>query len=670
MLEAYYYFLHYRADLILVALLVGGACWWVRRLFRRRDPQHRLPYTAFLVAAGLVVTGGLFAEWMAQQRITQLVKLFAGFGPTYATELAEKGHAGITPATAANDPVYLKLIEDEKRWLTNNPVVSDIYTFRQDASGRIRIIVDSETDYDHDGKIDSEREQRTPIGEIYQEATPAFYDALTGKTVFDSTFVQDRWGVWVSSFTPIYDRNGHVEAAVGIDYPADSWLSAIGTVRAATLGLTLVLVAILLVSSTLISFLSAEIDERKAIQGRLEHASESALNASAAKSEFMARMSHEVRNPLTAILGFARFLSETRIDATQRRYVDTIERAGGNLLELLNDILDYTKAESGKVELERIAWAPAMVVHEVMDLMSVRATEKELKLSFENNLPVTLTLFGDPTRVRQILTNLLSNALKFTSSGGVTVTASWVESGLRSAHGALTLEVTDTGMGIPADRLPRLFNAFSQADSSTTRHHGGTGLGLAICKRLSDMMGATISVASQPKAGTTFTFVLSSDAAHAYGPTYPATGGTAPPMAVWTRALVVDDVALNAQLLKVQLRRMGLEADIAASGRDALEFAAVNPYAIIFIDLRMPDMDGFQTAHLIREHEAPGRHVPIVAISGQTISGIREKCLAAGMDDFMAKPVYLPALQSTLEALVPRFKVAQSNTNAPFATVS
>ena len=629
------------------------------------------PYsTAFFVAAGLVVAGGLFAEWMAHDRVSQLVKLFAGFGPTYASELADNGHAGITAATAPNDPAYLKLIEDEKRWLSSNPVVSDIYTFRQDVGGKIQLIVDSETDYDHNGKINGDKEQRTDIGEIYPEATPQFYRALAGETIFDSAFVPDRWGVSVSSFTPIYDRDGKVEAAVGIDYPANTWLYAIGSVRAAVLSLTLVLVAILLVSSTLISFLSLEIEERKEFQSRLEQATDSAVNASAAKSEFLARMSHEVRNPLTAIMGFARFLSETELNSSQRRYVDTIDRAGGNLLHLLNEILDYTKAESGKIELERIAWAPAMVVHEVIELMSVRATEKELTLNFDNRLPGTLTLFGDPTRVRQVLINLLSNALKFTSWGGVTVIGSWIDDPLNSKRGQLMLEVKDTGMGIPADRLPRLFQAFTQADSSTTRHHGGTGLGLAICKRLADLMGASISVTSTPKVGSTFTFLLGTDAAVAYGPTYPTTAGTAPPLSVWTRALVVDDVALNAQLLKVQLRRMGLEADIATTGRDAIAFAKANPYAILFIDLRMPDMDGFETAKIIREQEAPGRHVPIVAISGQTISGIREKCIASGMDDYMAKPVYLPALKSTLEALVPRFKVAQAETQAPFSVAS
>lgn len=670
MLETLYYFLHYRADFILAALLVAGACWWAMHIIRRRGRQHRVPFIAFLVAAGLMLVGGLFAELMARQRINQLVNLFAGFGPMYASELANNGHAGITARTAPDDPAYLKMIEDEKRWLTANPVVSDIYTFRKDAEGKIHLIVDSETDYDHNGKINGDREQRTVIGEIYEEATPQFYQALAGQKVFDSSFVPDRWGVSVSSFTPIYDRNGQVEAAVGVDYPANAWLYAIGSVRAATLALTLGLIGILLVSSTLISFLTLEIEERKEFQRRLEQATESAVNASAGKSEFLARMSHEVRNPLTAILGFARFLSETELNATQRRYVDTIDRAGGNLLHLLNDILDYTKVESGKLELERIAWAPAMLVHEVIELMAVRAKEKELTLTFDNRLPGTLTLFGDPTRMRQILINLLSNALKFTSSGGVTVTASWSGDSLNPNRGQLALDVTDTGMGIPADRLPRLFQAFTQADSSTTRNHGGTGLGLAICKRLADMMGATISVSSTPKVGTTFTFVLNSDAAVAYGPDYPTTAGTAPPLSVWTRALVVDDVALNAQLLKVQLRRLGLEADIAASGRDALEFAKANPYAIIFIDLRMPDMDGFQTAQRIRDQEAPGRHVPIIAISGQTISGIREKCLAAGMDDYMAKPVYLPALKSTLEALVPRFKVAQAETQAPFPIAS
>ncbi|HWA24665.1 MAG TPA: ATP-binding protein [Lacunisphaera sp.] len=660
MLHYLHRFLLYRLDLALLILLVAAAFVLTDRHLRRKISRG-LSTKIWVFAALLLGASAAIAEWAARDRTDRLQSVFSGFGPTYAAELAIQGHADITTETAPTDPHYLQLIESEKRWLRANPTIADIYTFRRDRDGRVRLIVDSETDYDHNGVIDSDREERTAIGEIYEEATPKFFAALDGSAEFDSDIVADRWGIFVSSYTPILDRNGKVEAAVGIDYPADAWLQSIASARLMVFAVTLVLLAILLTAAAFVSLLSAEVTRRQAVQANLEQASESALAASAAKSEFLALMSHEVRNPLTAILGFASILSDTRLDPKQRRYVDTINRAGTTLIKLLNDILDYTKAESGKIVLEHIAWAPAMLVHEVMELMSIRAEEKGLQLAFENNLPVDLTLMGDPTRVRQILINLASNALKFTAKGQVTVRADWKPSSSKPNHGRLTLAVADTGPGIPAEKIPQLFQAFMQADSSTTRRHGGTGLGLAICHRLSDKMGGSIKLESEVDRGSVFTFTLPCDSIVACSlDARPTRGGTAPSIAVWTRALVIDDTKLNRELLKVMLRRLGVEADVAASGPEALRMAAQNRYGIIFTDLEMPDMDGFTTATSLRNQELLGQHTPIVAVSALTASGTREKCIAAGMDDYITKPVYLPALKSAIEAVMPQFVATQS----------
>ncbi|AOS45522.1 Aerobic respiration control sensor protein ArcB [Lacunisphaera limnophila] len=660
MLQAQHLFLTFRGDAIILLTFVAIACWMLRRRLSQRGSGPCISCRFYFAALVLAVLGTVAAEWAGRSRMDSLRELFAGFGPTYAAELSQHGHDRINEATLADDPLYLEIINHQKTWLAANRTIADIYTYRQDAAGRIHLIVDSETDYDRDGKYDEDREARTPIGELYDEATPKFYQALAGETVFESEIMADRWGVWVSSFAPIYSPDGRIEAGVGIDYPAETWLKALGSIRALVLGITLVLVAILLASGAFISRLRAEIEERKEIQNRLEQASESAFAASAAKSEYLALMSHEVRTPLSAILGFASILADSELNPKQRRYVDTINRAGSGLLTLLNGILDYTKAESGAMKLEHIAWAPALLVHEVMELMSAHAAQKQLQLNFDNQLPETLTLFGDPTRIRQIVLNLLSNALKFTTQGSVTVRATWQPDPGTAQHGRLTLEVADTGVGIPADKIPLLFRAFSQADTSTTRHHGGTGLGLAISKRLSDLMGGTITLQSTVGQGTTFTFMFASDSADACGLGYkPAAGDTAPPVPLWTRALVVDDARLNRELLKVMLRRLGLEADLASGGPEAVKLAAANRYAIIFTDLEMPEVDGFATASQIRAEEAPGRHVPIVAVSALTAPGTREKCIGAGMDDYLIKPVYLPALKSTVEALLPGFRAAK-----------
>ncbi len=285
--------------------------------------------------------------------------------------------------------------------------------------------------------------------------------------------------------------------------------------------------------------------------------------------------------------------------------------------------------------------------------MSAHATEKGLQLHFDNDLPDALTLWGDPIRVRQIVLNFVSNAVKFTAQGGVTVKASWTPDPAQADRGRFALEVVDTGIGIPADKIPLLFQAFTQADTSTTRHHGGTGLGLAICKRLCDLMGGAIGLRSTPNVGTTLSFTLDCDALPIISLPALSAGSEDSSDPILNRALVVDDMRLNRELLKVMLRRFGLEADLAPGGPEAVKLAAANRYAIIFTDLEMPEMDGFATARQIRAAEGPRRRTPMVAVSALTAVGTRDNCIAAGMDDYLTKPVYLPALESVIEAFLP-----------------
>lgn len=651
MLKVSYYLLLYRVDLLVLILASMLAYWLVARLLARKS-NLSLPQRMPFLVAGIILAGTVVAETAAWYQVQSLQRILKGFLPTYAAELQESGHEFITLDTASDDPRYLTLINHEKRWLSANSVVADIYTFRLGPDGVIRLMVDSETDYDRNGRYEGDKELRTQIGEPYPTATPAFFRALAGEVVFEDKVMIDRWGVWVSSFAPIYNREGRVDAAVGVDYPATRWLATIGTVRCISLGLALVLNGILLVSSGLITRLSAEIDQRKAAQRRLEEATESAVSASVSKSEFLALMSHEVRTPLSAILGFANILSETRLDTTQRHYIDTINRAGKGLLDLLDGILDFTHLESGKVKLAQVPWAPALVIYEAMELMSMHARERDLVFTFDNRLPDGLTLNGDPTRVRQILTNLISNAIKCTPQGSVTVEAEWFMNPESQEHGQLVIKVIDTGIGIPADKVPLLFKAFSQVDTSTTRNEGGSGLGLAISHRLAEGMQAELSVTSQEHAGSTFTLRMPARIVVGGGlSTTVIARSMTDPVANWGRALIIDDTRLNRELLKVMLQRLGLEADVAASGEEGLRLAGKKRYRAIFLDLEMPEMDGFATARAIRIAEAGRLSTPIIAVSALTATGTRERCLAAGMDEYITKPVYLPGLTALTERL-------------------
>jgi hypothetical protein len=663
----FYHLFTWRLDLVALVVCVALVAWLCTARVARQRAGLRLPRWLWLAIAALLVAAGLTAEWVQRERTDELVTVFAGFGPTYAKELQIQGHATVTLDTPPDDPIYLQLIAAERGWLEANPLIADVYTFRQDSAGKLRLIVDSETDYDRNGRIEGEREKRTAIGEVYPEATEKFYRALKGSREFESDITSDRWGVWVSSFTPIYDDKGRVEAAVGIDYPASTWISAIAAVRGLTLLAAFILITIVLSTATSVTLLNAEIEERRAAQARLEAARESALTASAAKSEFLAVTSHEVRTPLTAIMGFAEMLAETPLDEQQRRYVDTINTAGQRLVTLINDILDFTKIENGKIELIALPWSPALVIHEVMDLMAPRADAKGLTLHFDHKLANDLQLVGDANRVRQVLLNLLMNAVKFTALGSVTVHAAWTPAANEAHRGRLLLRVSDTGPGIPAEKIPLLFQVFSQVDTSAAAQQSGSGLGLAICKRLTELMGGEISVTSTPGAGTTFSVTLDCPSVV---PETPAEAGLhaaespdTAPIAVNAHALVIDDNRLNRELLKLILSGQGLAVDLAPSGVEGLGLALLSDYDVIFMDIDMPGVDGYKTTEQIRAIEPAGRHVPIIAVTGLTAKGTRELCHRAGMDDYLTKPVYLPALRSALTGILPPEKlVAKAGT--------
>jgi len=346
---------------------------------------------------------------------------------------------------------------------------------------------------------------------------------------------------------------------------------------------------------------------------------------------------------MNGVLGMAQLLQMTELTEEQRRYVETIQSSGETLLTIINDILDVSKLDAGKVTLAARPVDLRSVVAEVIDLLKPQAQHKGLYLDTEIDNSVPAWIVGDATRLKQVLTNLVGNAVKFTHHGGVQVFG-------RILPDAAMLEckVVDSGIGIPADKTPRLFQKFSQVDSSINRRYGGTGLGLVITKRLVEGMGGTISVESKQRQGSTFTFCLPVAVSQAPGE---ATGPTAAPgpLPSELRILLVEDNAVNQMLALGVLQKLGCRADLAHDGEEAIAMTRASRYDVVLMDMQMPKMDGVSATRAIRAME--NVHQPyIIALTANAMESDRQLCLSAGMNDFLAKPFKTAELREKMAA--------------------
>jgi signal transduction histidine kinase/CheY-like chemotaxis protein len=368
--------------------------------------------------------------------------------------------------------------------------------------------------------------------------------------------------------------------------------------------------------------------------------------ASQAKSDFLATMSHEIRTPMNGIMGMLQILESSELSAGQRNQVQIASNSADTLLRLLNDILDFSKIESGKLEFEDLAFPLAATVTEVSALLANRAHEKRLELSLQLAADLPAYVVGDAVRLKQVLLNLTGNAIKFTERGRVELGVAVVAR--TEATATLRFRVRDTGIGMDAATRAKLFQVFSQGDSSTTRRFGGTGLGLAISQRLVHRMGGHIDVSSSLGEGSEFAFELALPVAPApvRGATRSPFGRAAKPLS--GRVLVVEDDRVNQRVVELLLERLGLEAVIVADGTAAVGIATHERWDAILMDCQMPGMDGFEATRQIRARLA-GRRLPIIALTANAMVGDREACTAAGMDDFVAKPVRQDELRACLE---------------------
>ena len=470
------------------------------------------------------------------------------------------------------------------------------------------------------------------------------------------------------------DGDGTAQAAAAVDGASPGWVRFLGILLVSAAGAAAVRLygvrhqrhlEMLVAKRT--EQLTAEIAERRRAAVELEAAREAALHASRLKSEFLANVSHEIRTPMNGVMGMTDLALQMPLPAEARRYLEVAQSSADLLLQVIDDVLDFSKVEAGKLDMHPVELDVRAEIDELVALMGPRAEARGLMLNARVHDSVPQLFVGDPVRLRQILLNLTANALKFTERGSVTIEARALDSHEAEASEVeLHFAVRDTGVGISPEHQGRIFDAFVQVGSVPKGDRGGTGLGLAIAARLVGLMGGELKVTSTPGTGSTFFFVVKFPRARHEEATQEDDGGREI-LRRRLRILVADDNAINRMVTERMLQRSGHTVALAENGLQAMEMALAGRFDLVLMDVQMPEMDGLAATVAIRRAEHSTRRTPIVGLTAHAFRGDRDRCLDAGMDDYVAKPVRREELEAAMARALRRNPSTTFSSSGPSA---
>ena len=580
----------------------------------------------------------------------------SGMAKAAAKQIDGDLHMTFTSRAQESSPQYLSQITELKNIQTASHNIRYIYTciLKND---QVYFILDPTPP---DIKAETGVESKSHIMDVYKESDRALMQALREhKVTFNKQPYVDRWGSFVSGYAPFYNRKNEFVGVVGVDISAKDYLAKVSRLHNAEIICIIIGLLISFFTSYLIYRHGARIkkmaDHLAAKNKKLIQITASAEEANKMKSEFLATMSHEIRTPMNGVIGMTELLLASKLDAKQQNYAQKALNSAKALLAIINDILDVSKIESGKFQLELVPFDLHQMVQDQVEALMISARKKNIELMLRIMPNTSRYVTGDPTRIGQVMTNFISNAIKFTQHGFVLVIVEEVPHTTRDGHAQFKFSVQDTGIGIPEWAQAKLFEKFTQVDSTTTRKYGGTGLGLAICKQLVGMMNGEIGFVSVESSGSTFWCTVELEIGSKPNMVAVENKPALPLSKSQMRfdganILLAEDNIVNQEFVVEMLKQMGCKVTVASNGKIAVQKLMDTTYDLVLMDVQMPEMDGIEATQVIKKL-MDAEHLPftpIIAITANALKEDRDLCLQVGMNDYLAKPVLKHALEQML----------------------